>query len=53
MSAAGAASSMRLCMHTSTHEAVRSLRVAWAERMIKTRKSAMTLVSCSARLCFT
>jgi len=41
---------MRLYMHTSAHEAVRSLRMAWAERMIETGKSAMTLVCCSARL---
>jgi len=41
---------MRLCMHTSAHETVHSLIMAWAERMIETRKSAMTLVCCSARL---
>jgi len=37
---------MHLCMHTSAHEAMRSLRMAWAERMIETRQSAMTLVCC-------
>jgi len=38
---------MPLCKHTSAHEA---LHTAWAERMIETRKSAMTLVCCSERL---
>jgi len=29
---------MRHCMRTSAHEAVRSLRTAWAERVAETRK---------------
>ena len=45
-------SSMRLRMQTPAHEAVRSLRTAWAERVFETRKSAMTLVCCSARLSY-
>jgi len=40
-------------MHTFAHEAVRSLRTAWAARMTDTRKSAMTLVCCNATRCFT
>jgi len=46
----GAVNSKR-CKPTSTHEAVRS-GTAWAERT-ETRKSAMTVVCCRARLCFT
>jgi len=41
---------MRPCVHKSAHEVVRSLRMAWAEQMIETWKSAMTLVCCIARL---
>jgi len=37
--ATGAASSVRLCMHTIVQEAVRSLSMAWAERMIETPES--------------
>jgi len=35
------------------HEKRHSLSTAWAWWIIETRKSAMTLVSCCARLCFT
>jgi len=53
VSATGAVSSIRLCMHMCMHEAVRSLRTAWAERTIETKNSVISLVCCSTRPCFT
>jgi len=39
-------------MQTYVHEAVRSFWTAWAEWVAETRKSAMMLVCCSAKLLY-